>query len=300
MNSSSFTILNKVQEITIIPSEITGSYDGLNSYLCIPVNFIFRIPNINLNFDIITITGTLKTQQPTSALCERIENIGYTVTQSEIKYSQLFNFKLGNREIDFFEKNRTGDATFLIEFGIVIHIKDILGIEPKGQYIRSSIGFQVEKSKIHISVPKSIWVEQILKQLGHQSFILIEVPLNHKTLKEAYDNIVSEFILAEDYFKNQDYNKCIAHCRSTLDALTRNLKKIRDNTESETSFKWLKDIDDVTLNWIDKVNKAESAITAKTHHSGLNRDFKRYEAESIYLVTLGLVNFIAHIKPHNS
>lgn len=300
MNSSTFNILSKVQEISIIPSEITGIYDGFNSYLSIPVHFIFRIPNINFNFDIITITGTLKTQHPTSILGERIENIANTVTQSEIKYSQLFNFKLGNREIDFFEKIRTGDATFLLEFEIVIHIKDILGLEPKGNYIRSSVGFQIEKSRIYITVPKSIWVEQILKQLGYKSFMLIEVPLNHKTLKEAYDNIVSEFTLAEDYFKNQDYNKCIAHCRNTLDSLTRNLKKIKENTESETSFKWFKDIDSVTSYWIDNINKAESAITAKTHHSGLKRDFTRYEAESIYLVTLGLLNFVAHVKSHNT
>ena len=111
MNSSSFNVLTKVQEISIIPSEIIGNYDGLYSYLTIPVHFVFRVPNINFNFDIITITGTIKTQQPTSILVEKTENIAYTVTQTEIKYSQLFNFKLGSREINFFEKSRNGDAT---------------------------------------------------------------------------------------------------------------------------------------------------------------------------------------------
>lgn len=57
-------------------------------------------------------------------------------------------------------------------------------------------------------------------------------------------------------------------------------------------FKWLKTVDEATLAWIDAVDKSLSAVTSLTHHPGLKREFNRREAESIYLVTLGLLNFI--------
>ncbi|MBI5539666.1 MAG: hypothetical protein HY951_06375 [Bacteroidia bacterium] len=153
-----------------------------------------------------------------------------------------------------------------------------------------------ETVNLYFSIPKSHWVEKILPNLGYQSLKLIEIPLTHKTLKEAYGDIIFEFNKAEGYFNQKDYNKCVAHCRCTLDALTRNLIKIRKQEASETAFKWLKSIDTATYKWIDELNKANTALSGKTHHAGQKRDFSRQEAESIYLVILGLLNFIAHIK----
>ena len=73
-------------------------------------------------------------------------------------------------------------------------------------------------------------------------------------------------------------------------------KKIKEQVASQAAFKWLENIDTATFNWIDELNKSNAALTSKTHHSGNKRDFTRQEAESIYLVILGLLNFVAHIK----
>jgi hypothetical protein len=151
-------------------------------------------------------------------------------------------------------------------------------------------------ASIHFSIPRSVWVEKLLPQLGYKAFKLIEIPLSHTSLSEAYDDIITEFTKAEMYYKQQDYNKCVSHCRHTMDALTRNLKKIKETVPSESMFKWLKDIDTSTLTWIDDLNKANNAITSKTHHSGQTRDFTKAEADSIYLVTLGLLNLLGHLK----
>ena len=146
--------------------------------------------------------------------------------------------------------------------------------------------------EVQLVVPKSYWVEKLLPALGYPGFKLIEIPLTHLLLNEAYDNIISEFNKAESYFNKGDYNACIAHCRNTMDTLKENLKNLKNGIESKTAFNWLQEIDTITLTWIDTVNKSLSAIASKTHHGGLKKDFTRVEAESIYLVTLGLMNFV--------
>lgn len=135
-------------------------------------------------------------------------------------------------------------------------------------------------------------MEKILPTLGVLGFKLIEIRLTHQRLQKAYDNIIAEFTAAEKYFNQGDYNKAVAYCRHTRDDLTRNLKKLKDRVESETAFRWLTTIDEATLLWIHTVDKSLTPITSKTHHSGLKKDFTCREAESIYLVTLGLLNFV--------
>lgn len=85
-----------------------------------------------------------------------------------------------------------------------------------------------------------------------------------------------------------------------MDHLSRNLIKIKNSAESESMFKWLSKIDESTFTWIDDVNRALTSIGSKPHHIGLKREFTRYEAESIYLITLGLMNFIGHCANEHS
>lgn len=150
------------------------------------------------------------------------------------------------------------------------------------------------QGEIQFIIPRSYWIEKVLPGLGLPGFNLVEIPLSHKLLVEAYDDIINEFNSAETYFRQGDYTKCIGHCRHAMDHLSRNLIKIKKNVDSESRFKWLSKIDESTFTWIDDVNKALTSIGSKPHHIGLKREFSRYEAESIYLITMGLMNFVGH------
>jgi len=195
-------------------------------------------------------------------------------------------FKLDHRELHFIEKSRASDVPLFVELNIHSLLHRISG---------PPAGMQSETIKINIHLPRSVWVEKLLLQLNYRNLKLIEMPLSHDILKEAYDDIISEFNKAEHYFNLQDYNKCVAHCSSTMDTLTRHLKLIKDITKSQTAFKWMQSINEHTLNWINQLNKATQSITSKAHHAGQKIDFERYEAESIYLVVLGLLNHVGHL-----
>ena len=293
MNTTSFTFFTKVQDVKIIPSEIIGNYDGLKSFLNISIHFTFRPPTREIRFDVVSLIAKLKLENP-NVLLSQVQIMPAINVKMDSDTSELFIFTIDEETINIIEKNRNGDINFFIELTALISA--FKEVNAGGYIVNSAHGTLKDIAKLHFSIPKSIWVEKILPTLGYQSLKLIEIPLTHRSLKEAYADIIFEFNNAEYYFNQQDYNKCVAHCRSTQDALNRNLKKIKENTESETAFKWLKSIDEATFNWIDALDKANSAIGSKTHHAGLKRDFTRHEAESIYLVTLGLLNFIGHLK----
>lgn len=293
MNKSSFSILSKIQDLSLSSNEITGSYDGLNSFLNVDCNFFFRAPTKEITFDVISISAKLRFQSPRALISKTHIHDGTPVKQ-DLEIHNRFNFQLTESAFHFIENHRNNDVNFILELEILVYMKNAMNCN--GYMVSNAQGAINMTTKLDFSIPRSVWVERILPSLGFHNLKLIEIPLTHRTLKEAYDNIISEFNKAEEYFNKSDYNMCIAHCRHSMDALTRNLKKIKENQPSEKIFEWLKKIDSSTYKWIDEMNKTNSAICGTTHHSGLKRDFTRHEAESIYLVMLGLLNLIGHMK----
>lgn len=295
MNKSSFDIFSKVQDVSVNPENITGTFDGLRSFLNVFISVVYRPPSKELSIDVIAMSAKLKLQHPGTLLSEVVLPVGQSIPREEYSTGEWFNFVLDEPAMHTIEKSRTGDIQFIIELTVVTNLKS--HFNSSSQKIIKSLD-QVHKGSTRLSlvIPRSVWVEKILPGTGFKNLKLIEIPVTHRSLKEAYQDIVFEFNKAEEYFNQQDYNKCIAHCRHTLDALTRNLKKIKEQQPSETAFKWLEKIDNATFSWIDELNKSNAALTSKTHHSGHKRDFSKHEAESVYLVTLGLLNFIGHMN----
>ncbi len=296
MNTNSFSIQSKVQNIEVQPNDIDGSFDGFLSYLRFFVNFKFRQPTPRTEFDVLAITARLLL--PREVIISKVVVHPNISVSNDCSMAEWFKFELNQRALEFIEKTRTGDIQFKLELDFQIQLKSLTGIDASG---RSAEGTFVERTYLQPIVPKSIWAEKILKSLGYRSFTLIEIPLHHSLLEEAYEGIVAEFKEAEQYFLKQDYNKTIAHCRSTMDALTRNLTKIKKNEPSETKFKWFESTSETTLAYIDGLNKGNAAIGSKTHHAvSSNRNFTRIDAESIYLVTLGLLHFVNGVKEQHN
>lgn len=293
MNSNNFSIDSKVQNVEIHPNETSGSFEGYMSYLEVYAHFVFRVPNARSEFDVLSITASLNLLGDTFVISKTVIHSSITIRNHDSRYREILKFELTKTDLEYIEQRRNGDANFTIELDFQILQRELSGIDGA---IKSTIGLTKGNTFLQLTIPKSIWAEKILKRLGYNSFKLIEIPLHHLILEEAYDDILSEFNQAEQYFVKQDYNKCIAHCRSTLDALTRNLKKIKAKEPSESKFKWLETVSKTSFDFIDGINKANSAISSKTHHAGKGASFGRQDAESIYLVSLALLHYINSLK----
>ena len=296
MSETSFVIQNAGQTVKVNPNEISGNYDSLNTYLNIHLYFVFKPPFNDTKFDIISITGQLKFQNGNQLLSEIVVPVSLSSPRNESPAGVPLYFNMSDEAIHYIEKNRDGDLFMQLDIKIQALIKSAVpGAIANRVYSVDYI--HIDTIRLPFQIPRSVWVEKILPKLGYRNLRLIEIPVSHNILKEAYADIISEFDKAEVYFNSHDYNKCVAHCRSTLDAIHRNLLIKKKDGKVETSFKWLDTVTIETITWLTELDKATFGLTSKSHHAGQKKDFGRQETESIYLIILGLLNYIGHIKP---
>ncbi|MBL0047468.1 MAG: hypothetical protein IPP32_05140 [Bacteroidetes bacterium] len=299
MNKANFIIEEVSQEINIIPKHIEGFSDELSSFLIVPVNFIFRQISLTA-FDVSSIKFSLSLNN--TAVSETVEFTGFSVDEKqpkkEHKESKTIMLPLSEKEISFIEKNRKGDLVFRLRFtGLVTNRKNSPIKTSPVQLIKVDYDApfcSIFESYIDFEIPQSQWVKSVLPKLNYNNFKLIEVPLHHQHLKEIYSGIFLEFEKADEYFKNHNYNDCIGACRKTHDKIHEELKNIAKNIVSRSNSKWFKETNEGILELITKLENSTYQLSSKSHHTGMKRDFTRHEAESIYLVTLGLVNFVAY------
>jgi len=299
MHDTTFDIGSTRQTIKKIdPNEIISYCDALNSTISIYIGFILRAPADDTGFDMISISAKLNFSSPIVLLSETVLPVGYPVQSSDFPVGFTLTFNIDKRAIHFIESNRTGDVGMQLNLTILCLAKNKIVLD-SGRRVFAADYSQRIHHNINFEIPRSKWVEKILPGLGFKNLRLVEVPMSHENLKEAYDDIVAEFDQAEHYFNLHDYTKCVSHCRHTLDALHRNLRSIKNESKSETGFKWLETTSAETLQWLTALDKSTYGLTSKTHHSGPaeKKEFSRYEAEAIYLVILGLLNYVGHLKP---
>lgn len=295
MNESHFTILSTTQKIRVSPSDLYPSYDGLQATLGIPVNFTLNPPNRDNSFDLVSLEAKLRLIDPTVQISQTVIQPAFSSRPNTWEGGKMLNFIISEKAIHLIEKNRKGELHFGIEFTLLILVRK--NYQPSIDLYFSAHDFwTTDISNVTFYVPRSVWIEKILPKFGYRNLKLFEIPLSHNLLKEAYGDIIFEFDKAEQYFNAHDYNKCVAHCRNTLDALHRNLLKIKKQEKVETSFNWMETISTETLKWVTEIDKANFSLASKSHHVGHKKDFKRFEAEAIYLIVLGLLNYVGNVN----
>ena len=72
---------------------------------------------------------------------------------------------------------------------------------------------------IIFTIPKSQWVEKLLPQLGYGRLELIEVHISDGMRVEGFPKAAQEIREARAYLANGDWEKAVAHCRNTLEAI---------------------------------------------------------------------------------
>lgn len=290
MATGKFTINSNVQEVELIENDIMASSDSLNSYLELPAKISIHFSQENIAIDFLCFESNLFFGDM-KMVCSSINSIigGTYWDNNEINLN--LKFKITKDVISQIEKFRQSDVEFHIKLKFLFIIKDRITLESNKNLYSDN-----KETLISIEIPQSKWVNSIMPKLGYNNIRLIEIPKTHNQLSDDYIDIKREFDKAESYFNQKDYNMCVAHCRNTIDSFNRNLKKIRKAEQSESAYKWLTKITESSLTWITEVCTSTFELTSKTHHVSNSREFTRPEAESIFLVVLGLINFIAHEK----
>ena len=296
MSEAFFTIHSASQTVKVTTDYISGRHDILNAYLNVHLSFAMRTTKADIAFDLLPVNARLFFREPQQLLSETRGHLTTSVYNRESLIGYHISFPLNAATMHFIEKHRDKDLNLGLDLDIHALVKSATA-QPGAKSAYSVDYIHSETVKIYFEIPRSVWIEKILPEMGYRNLKLFEIPVSHSILNEAYDHIISNFDEAERYFNLQDYNKCVSHCRMSLDTLNTSLANIRKEVTSKSNYKWLRTVNEETFIWLDKVVQTTFSITSKPHHAGPQQDFTRYEAESIYLVTLALLNYIGNLQP---
>lgn len=290
MGTGSFSILSTSQDIIIDPLSINGKNNVLNYVLTIPVTFLLHGIGEKRKFVLEDLYTELEIEG--IVITDRVFPFNGGVeakkTGHETKVPSLFTYYLNEDSMAVLESKRKGDIIIRLKFTAIGTITDLNSYDSllKDWKFRDS-------GSVDILVPRSHWIESILANMKFRHFRLIEVPILANDIPKEYDDILTAFNEAERHFKNQDYALTVSDCRIVIDKINKSLQRIREEGHNNSSLLWLSKIAQESLDFIKGVKDANMAITSKRHH--IISEHPKYEAESIYLVTLGLMNYVGHL-----
>ncbi len=114
--------------------------------------------------------------------------------------------------IERIEQSRQGDLRAALNFRafFAVHTSGGIGVQ---RFETTSI------EPIVFSIPKSQWIEKLLPGFGYGLLELIEVRIPSGMRAEGLPKAAQEIREARGYLANGDWEKVVAHCRNTLEAI---------------------------------------------------------------------------------
>ena len=288
INSRAYSYVINIDQIKI--------RDGVRFYtLFVPINIEF-IPE--QKFDIGTIIAELRTVEKdiyvsecTHLVCSRI--------YSRTNFGMTFKFMISYNTIDEIEKIRKGNLLLSFAFNVQISfLTDIIIQDRNGKATEKSVvtDNHVATTQVQFEIEQSFWINKILKEIKFPSVTLVELPRFNQVVPPEYDLSIKEFEEASKYFSQGDYDKVVSHCRSAIEPFKRKLPELKEFIKTKSEMDWASNILNATDDWLDKVIKATSSFTSKTHHVPSVGHFGRTDAEIIMMITTGIIAYIGKLQ----
>lgn len=251
--------------------------------------------------------ATLLGTQPDSFL---LESLGGAASLSEnpdtkiadVPYTPIFavNFPCGlslpiplsPRQIEAIEEFRRGrDAEFIL---------NIWGVIATGgrRFLASG--------RTALQIPKSLWAERVLPQVGYQAMKCIELPLPDTPMGKVFQRASAELEKAvRSYFA--DYEDSVADCRKALEPLAELVRPTSDAKAEEAGLRsklkllvqQLKPtLGDSTADSLGKIVQAMYDLFSKPHHE--SPPYHRHDAMLALHFTSSLLSYLGHAMAHGS
>ncbi|MEQ8715803.1 MAG: hypothetical protein RIC80_22500 [Cyclobacteriaceae bacterium] len=260
---------------------VTFNFDFSESQLNEGDQFLIN----GIDFELRLSTGSFSTE---TALINQKVNSGTKLYQ-DVKFKISSGFKT------FIDQNKPFKAPVHLKFNVKMYVMTL----------RTSSGSMGNEMKLvdifntnlnqDISIPYSTWNDQIVGPL-YGKYDTVYVP--HFDDKSPYEHASNEMKQAESYLHAGDYDKVVAHCRSALESLKRNISILKDTIESKSENEWFDKNINLTNNWLKEIVATNQKVSNKAHHPPSFGHFNKSSAESIYMICIALLYYTGeNIKP---
>ena len=197
-----------------------------------------------------------------------------------------------------FNPSGKGDVKFTINTSIkVAAYRDITF--QNGSIHTHVSDFATGDGYINFEIPQSDWIKNMLPQLGHDSFRLIELPGTSQVIPTEYASSLKELEAAKKYFLNGDFDKTVGHCRSAIEPFKPKKDQIKTFIKYKSELSWANDILEATDTWLLRLVRSTSQLTSKPHHMPSVGHFDRTEAEIIMMATTAIIAYIGKLENSN-
>lgn len=297
MATGSIYFLGGNPEFAILHDEVIGLGGSNGPTLQLPIKFDFSKLGYNRNpaparIDLISLKGNLNATEQRIKFPENTNLLSRSIS-NESSFRTQFQFLLTNEIVNKIEKYRNGDLNFTLELSFQASIyKELPGAATQNHSNLYVSSIENGSGTIQFQISQSHWVKRVLPGLGYGAIRLIELPGENEILGEEYKKTLDELEAAKGYFVNGDYDKAVSHCRIAIEPFKKQLQDLKEHINSGSEFDWIKSISTATSEWLEKLLKASYGLTSKPHHPPSLGHFSRKEAESILIITTGIVYYI--------
>lgn len=298
MSRGTFYINNTNQEFNVLVEQINGNGGNDSPKIVVPIKINFNPGGQtqgNESFDVLSIKGELSLAGGNFKLSEAMHLQAWTIRNAN-SYNVNFQFMITPEILSKLEKYRQGGIQFNLSVTMQIAIHERVKLINQNTERIFISGFDTSSGQCTFQVEQSFWVNNILPQLGHNSFKLVELPATNQLIPDEYKISINEFEEARKYFLNGDYDKTVSHCRVALEPFKKTLPQLKEFVKSKSEFDWANTVMDATEVWLEKIIKATSNFTSKTHHAPSVGHFSRTEAEIVLMITTGIIAYIGKIE----
>ena len=105
---------------------------------------------------------------------------------------------------------------------------------------------------------------------------------------------------AHTKFTAGEYDEAIWQCRTAVDPLREELRKIKEGSPDSLSADWAEEVGPATVDWLLTLLRKTHGVANTPTHSPNTGHFSRLDAQMILTVTTAVVAYVARTKGANS
>jgi hypothetical protein len=207
-------------------------------------------------------------------------------------------FPFTGKMLEHVESTRSGDLNVRLDFSldVVLFGPPRLDDEARhsaGQNFRDTATVYAQ---MPISIPQVAWAGKILKELGYGAIHIFEIPVASLEACRKLEHSYKALERAKKKYESGDYDDAVALCRTAVDPIRNELKKLKDKSPDSLTADWAEKIGASTVEWLTTVLGKTHGVANTPIHSPRTGHFARLDAHMILFTTVALVAYVARTK----
>lgn len=286
-----------VAELDPQPSHVygIGGSDFPRIAINIPVNFLPFGPKHEVadEFLFFTIRSELFLHDQPHRIAESFQPLPYQSVDHRHATQIVVDFPLDRYRVERIEQERSGDVKMKIRVQVAAALNGVPRHRNYPNPGQSRIyGFQTLFGEVTLLIPGSLWIERVLPGLGYGLVTVIELPAVGLEAIKMLEHSYAALRKAEHRFKHGDYDEAVAFCRTAIDPVRDDLRKIKANEPNDLGADWAEKVGNSTVDWLTSIIGKTHGVANKPHHSPRSGYFSRLDAQMILTVTTSVLAFV--------